>query len=1079
MSIVEYTGQPMTSGTYPFIDIAVLDEIREHFANGDALVVISPDLDSVIWANGQGASALGYPTIDDILDAGSVLNVQARRQLMALDGFPAIGHGRTVSLRVAFGLASRILTFQASDLTLPRGEPAILLSIANASRMTLAADIATLAIKGFGDSTTHAAMIDASGKVLAASDQFRAIGFSDKALGDLVREVRLERNRLVKRPVQTPSGFVPTGIARLTDSPALHLLFAIEDVNKTAAQPAAIEDNQPEPSVAPSLITADRDGGERRVEVTEPLHLPAGEPDKEAVAATPVEPVASKAEGKAPDNGAFQYRPSDNPVRFVWKVDADAKFNEVSPEFVRAVGPNSASVIGKSFRDVAKVYGLDSGGEIADLLERRDTWSGRTVLWPIEGTDLRVPIELAALPIYSRERVFMGFRGFGVARMGDVTTDPEAIGKVLAPEPKSTVDAFNGETPAITISPVQQVEAPLVEPRPEPIEGNVISLKTNRLPSDDGRLNDAERNAFREIAERLRREVLADNPKEADTLHAATQAVSEQEAPELTASSPVQASVPEAEVVGPGSIASDKDAKAVATEAIPEKDFAENIRTKARQGVDTAILAALPLPVLIHRHGILLYANKALLDATLYESHETINAAGGLNALFAENPEQSEDEDAEGVNLRLSNDTTKRVQAHLQAVRWDEDGERALMLALSPETSVEAPVASSPEQRFDDSERQLLQTRIDELNAILDTATDGVILLDSAGAIRSVNHSAAALFGYEPEEVEGKAFSLLFAIESQRAAMDYVSSLSDNGVASVLNDGREVIGRESKGRFIPLFMTIGKLDASKGFCVVLRDITHWKQAEEELLSAKREAERTSSQKSEFLARISHEIRTPLNAIIGFSELMADEKFGPIGNERYRDYLSDISRSGNHVLSLVNDLLDISKIEAGAVEFDFQAVSLNEALTEAVAIMQPQANRERVIIRSSLTSRLPDIVADQRSITQIALNLLSNAIRFTGPGGQVIISTSYEPSGDVLLRVRDTGIGMTRQEVEQALRPYKQITTPKHARTDGTGLGLPLTKAMAEANRASFSIDSTPGRGTMVEISFPSTRVLAD
>ena len=395
----------------------------------------------------------------------------------------------------------------------------------------------------------------------------------------------------------------------------------------------------------------------------------------------------------------------------------------------------------------------------------------------------------------------------------------------------------------------------------------------------------------------------------------------------------------------------------------------------------------------------------------------------------------------------------------------------ALLLALSPQVSAG--------NHFDESERLLLQTRVDELNAILDTATDGVILLDSAGTIRSINHSAAALFGYEPEDVTGKAFSLLFAIESQRVAMDYLNSLSDNGVASLLNDGREVIGRESQGRFIPLFMTIGKLDASKGYCAVLRDITHWKRAEEELVSAKREAERTSSQKSEFLARISHEIRTPLNAIIGFSELMADEKFGPIGNDRYRDYLNDISRSGNHVLSLVNDLLDISKIEAGAVEMDFEAVSLNEALTEAVAIMQPQANRERVIIRSSLTSRLPDIVADHRSITQIALNLLSNAIRFTGPGGQVIVSTSYEASGDVLLRVRDTGIGMTRQEVEQALRPYTQITTPKHARSDGTGLGLPLTKAMAEANRANFTIDSTPGRGTMVEITFPSTRVLAE
>jgi PAS domain S-box-containing protein len=1026
----------MASGTYPFIDIAVLDEIREHFANGDALVVISQDLQNVIWANGQGASMLGYASIDEILGGGAVLGIQARRQLMALDGFPAIGHGRTVSLRIAFGLSSRILTFQASDLKLPRGEQAILLSIANADRASSGKQIAALAIKGFGDRTTHAAMIDANGGVIAASQQFARLAFNDKILGDLVREVRLERDRLVKRPVQTAKGTIPTGIARLTDSPAMHLLFAIEPeiVDGQTSEIAA----QPELAVVPEAPIAD------------------AQVDHAAAAPQTSFALEPSFEDTETPSGVFQYVPSEAPVRFVWKVDAQANFSEISPEFSAAVGPQSASIIGRSFRAVAASHGFDDNEEIAALLERRDTWSGRTVLWPIQGTDLRVPIELAALPIYSRDRAFLGFRGFGVARMGDVTADPKAVGKTLNENPGDTraegrnavVDAFNGEKPALEITP--------------DTADNIIPLKTQRPSRDDGRLNDAERNAFREIAERLRREVLGDGPKSGSDA---------EPAPAAPPASKMKPEVPDAEVVGPGYAVAERDNK---DELARPEDFAVNIREQARQGVDTSLLAALPLPVLIHRQGQILYANPALLESILYASAEAINDAGGLSILFADENDDGREDDEAGMNLRRSDGSVMRVQAHLQAVRWDEateNGERALLLALSPQ----APTAD----HFEMSERQLLQTRIDELSAILDTATDGVILLDSAGSIRSVNHSAAALFGYEPEELTGKAFSMLFAIESQRAAMDYLNSLSENGVASLLNDGREVIGREAQGRFIPLFMTIGKLDASKGYCVVLRDITHWKRAEEELVSARREAERTSAQKSEFLARISHEIRTPLNAIIGFSELMADEKFGPIGSERYRDYLNDISRSGNHVLSLVNDLLDISKIEAGAVEMDFEAVSLNEALTEAVAIMQPQANRERVIIRSSLTSRLPDIVADHRSITQIALNLLSNAIRFTGPGGQVIVSTSYEASGDVLLRVRDTGIGMTRQEVEQALRPYKQITTPKHSRSDGTGLGLPLTKAMAEANRANFTIDSNPGRGTMVEITFPSTRVLAE
>src|SRR5690606_33202527 len=173
-----------------------------------------------------------------------------------------------------------------------------------------------------------------------------------------------------------------------------------------------------------------------------------------------------------------------------------------------------------------------------------------------------------------------------------------------------------------------------------------------------------------------------------------------------------------------------------------------------------------------------------------------------------------------------------------------------------------------------------------------------------------------------------------------------------------------------------------------------------------------------------------------------------------------------------------DLLDISKIEAGQQEMSYEAVPLNETLAETVALMQPQANRERVIIRSSFASSLPDVVADLRSVRQIALNILSNAVRYTQAGGQVIISTAYE-GGEVVVRVRDTGIGMTPAEIEQALKPFKQINSLKRPRNDGTGLGLPLTKAMVEANRATFSIHSTPGEGTLVEIAFPSTRVLAD
>jgi signal transduction histidine kinase len=206
--------------------------------------------------------------------------------------------------------------------------------------------------------------------------------------------------------------------------------------------------------------------------------------------------------------------------------------------------------------------------------------------------------------------------------------------------------------------------------------------------------------------------------------------------------------------------------------------------------------------------------------------------------------------------------------------------------------------------------------------------------------------------------------------------------------------------------------------------------------------------------------------------------MTEERFGPVGNERYRQYLKDIHASGGHLLSLINDLLDLSKIEAGKLELTFASVSLNDLTQQCVAIMQPQANRERIIIRTSLSRRLPQVLADARSVRQIVLNLLSNSIKFTVAGGQVIVSTAIADAGEVVLRVRDTGIGMSEKDLATALEPFRQVATMTRARAGGTGLGLPLTKALAEANHALFNIKSTPNEGTLVEITFPGAQLLA-
>jgi PAS domain S-box-containing protein len=403
--------------------------------------------------------------------------------------------------------------------------------------------------------------------------------------------------------------------------------------------------------------------------------------------------------------------------------------------------------------------------------------------------------------------------------------------------------------------------------------------------------------------------------------------------------------------------------------------------------------------------------------------------------------------------------------------------------AVADQTSATgAPPAEQPTPALDLRERlqqaelalRASEAENRELRSIIDTATDGVVMIARDGCIAHLSRSAEALFGYEADELRGRPFVELFAPESRAAAQDYFDGLAHDGVAG----GREVIGRVRQGGLIPLFVTLGRIGEDEPkFCAVLRDLSQWKRAEEDLLESKRRVERASAAKSDFLAKISHEIRTPLNTVLGFSEVMMEEQFGALGNERYREYVRDIHAAGGHLVSLINDLLDLSKIEAGKLDLTFASVNLNSLVQQCVALMQPQANRERIIIRTSLAPNLPPLVADARSIRQIVLNLLSNSIKFTGAGGQVIVSTAAGERGAVL-RVRDTGVGMSEKEIEAALEPFRQLATSTRWGSGGTGLGLPLTKALAEANGASFAIQSARNAGTLVEIAFSAAAVAA-
>ena len=246
----------------------------------------------------------------------------------------------------------------------------------------------------------------------------------------------------------------------------------------------------------------------------------------------------------------------------------------------------------------------------------------------------------------------------------------------------------------------------------------------------------------------------------------------------------------------------------------------------------------------------------------------------------------------------------------------------------------------------------------------------------------------------------------------------------------------------------------------------------------ELDAARKSADAANRAKSEFLASVSHELRTPLNAILGFSEIIRDELFGPVGTRQYADYAGDVHRSGQHLLDLINDILDLSKIDAGKVELHEEPVMLDWLIGECVALVRARAVSGRVTLEFEPGAPSTFVFADQRLLKQILLNLLSNAIKFTPEGGSVTTTILRDGAG-IGFRVADTGIGMSLAEIEKALSPYGQIDSKISRKHQGTGLGLPISQSLAQLHGGNLIVESTPGTGTTISLRLPLTRARPD
>lgn len=248
------------------------------------------------------------------------------------------------------------------------------------------------------------------------------------------------------------------------------------------------------------------------------------------------------------------------------------------------------------------------------------------------------------------------------------------------------------------------------------------------------------------------------------------------------------------------------------------------------------------------------------------------------------------------------------------------------------------------------------------------------------------------------------------------------------------------------------------------------------QRARQIIKVQHDLRLANTAKSQFLANMSHEFRTPLWAIIGFSSSMKNGLFGPVENEKYQDYINDIHQSGQHLLDLINDILDVSAIEAGTLKLREAPLDLTEIVEGTVRLVRPSADEKRLTIETDFAPGFPIVYADKRRAKQAVLNLLSNAVKFSLEGGTVTVSTALNRHGQPCITVSDAGIGMSENEIQTSLKPFGQVDGGFNRKTDGTGLGLPLTLGLMERHGGTLTIDSVPGRGTQVTLVFPKERV---
>jgi two-component system CheB/CheR fusion protein len=510
---------------------------------------------------------------------------------------------------------------------------------------------------------------------------------------------------------------------------------------------------------------------------------------------------------------------------------------------------------------------------------------------------------------------------------------------------------------------------------------------------------------------------------------------------------------------------------------------------RTRDGDITARLVVLPLQLDSARDALFLVS---------CEKVETPGEGGPIEAAAAPGSE---------IRLVELEQELTATREHLQTVVEELETSNEELQALNEEMQAANEELQSSNEELETSNEELqstneelttvneeLQVRTADLavtNADLQNVQDNVgfpmLVVDKGLRITRFTHQAARLFGLLPSD----AGQLITAVPSQFHIRDL-----RNLLITVISSGlshEEIMEAEGCIYRMGIFPYRDLREQVAGAILTFIDETALRTTQKsleaslesqrlaqiELREAKEAAEEANRAKSEFLANMSHELRTPLNAVLGFAQIMVDEMWGPLGNDRYREYMGIIVNSGEHLLSLINQVLDMSVIEAGRAVLNEGEVNIMDAIVSSVRLLSAQAETRGIILTTSVPGDIPALRGDLTAIQRVLINLLGNAVKFTPAGGSITLAATHGETG-LTISVRDTGIGIKASDIERVMKPFEQSgpKPPRVKEREGIGLGLAISKSLMELHGGSIAIDSIEGRGTTVSIHFPAVRLIA-